>query len=202
MPLYDAVLFDFDGVLVDSEPIHYQCWTEILSGFGIELDWETYRKECVGVADLEMLENLSAQWPEKASVEALAGTYEKKNRRFRELMVEAMPLAPGLDTFLPTLAHLKLAVVSSSGRSEVEPFIEAAGLLGHFDTLVCGREAGELKPKPAPYLKAAAHLGSRNPLVVEDSDTGGAAGRAAGFDVLRVASPLVVVQAVSERLGL
>jgi beta-phosphoglucomutase len=199
---YDAILFDYDGVLADSEPIHYRCWSEILSGFGIAIDWDTYVRECVGVADLEMLENLSAQWPGLVSVEQLTAIYSGKRDRFLEMMMDAMPFAPGLDGFLKSLSDYPLAVVTSSGRSEVEPVLEAAGLRGHFDVLVCGREAGVLKPKPDPYLKAAASLGVRNPLVVEDSDAGAAAGAAAGFDVVRIQAASQMMAAVAERLGI
>ena len=84
---------------------------------------------------------------------------------------------------------LKLAVVSSSGRTEVEPPIVHAGIRERFEVLVCGLEAGKLKPAPEPYLRAAELLGVRRPLVVEDSESGVASAVAAGFDVLRIPHP-------------
>ena len=198
--IYDAILFDFDGVLVDSEPIHYRCWTEILAEFDIAMDWDTYSRECIGVADRSMLENLAAQWPGRLRVEDLLAAWEPKKERFRAMMLEEMPFAPGAGEFIKSLCGYQLAVVSSSGRSEVEPILEAAGLRAHFRTLICGWEAGALKPAPAPYLKAAEVLGVRKPLVVEDSATGEASARAAGFDVVRVKSPVEVAGAVLERL--
>ena len=53
MPIYDAILFDFDGVLADTEPLHCQCWAEILKPFGYELTWETFVREFVGVSEVE-----------------------------------------------------------------------------------------------------------------------------------------------------
>ena len=55
MALYEAVLFDFDGVLVDSEPVHHGVLAEILGPFGIELDWKTYSEHCIGITDRAML---------------------------------------------------------------------------------------------------------------------------------------------------
>ena len=54
MPV-EAVLFDFDGVLLDSEPLHFACWRELLEPLGVPMDWETYRRHCVGVSDRETL---------------------------------------------------------------------------------------------------------------------------------------------------
>ncbi|HVT94120.1 MAG TPA: HAD family phosphatase [Bryobacteraceae bacterium] len=198
--LYDAILFDFDGVLVDSEPVHYRCWTEILSGFGVSMDWQTYTRECVGVADRAMFANLVAQWPGKFQIEQLVEAYEPKKARFRAMMIEELPLAAATQELIKSLNSFPLAVVSSSGRTEVEPILEAAGLRPYFATLVCGWEAGALKPSPAPYLKAAEILGASRPLVVEDSATGEASAKAAGFDVLRVKSPDEVADAVRRQL--
>lgn len=195
------MLFDFDGVLVDSEPIHYRCWTEILTDFDISMDWPTYLRECVGVADRAMFANLIAQWPDKLQEDDLRAAWEPKKARFRELMLDEMPFAPDASQFIKSLDKYSLAVVSSSGRSEVEPILEAAGLRPHFHALVCGWEAGALKPEPAPYLKAAEMLGARKPLVVEDSATGEASARAAGFDVVRVKSPNEVPVKVRVRLS-
>jgi HAD superfamily hydrolase (TIGR01509 family) len=97
-------------------------------------------------------------------------------------------LQPTLDLIAELAPHYKLAVVSSSGRTEVEPPLVRAGIRDHFEVLVCGKEAKQLKPEPDPYLLAAELLKVRRPLVVEDSDAGEASGRAAGFEVLRVGS--------------
>ena len=94
-----------------------------------------------------------------------------------------------------------MAVVSSSGRTEVEPPIVHAGIRHHFLALVCGLEAGKLKPAPEPYLRAAELLQVRKPLVVEDSEAGATAGRAAGFEVLRIAHPDELAAKLRQRLG-
>jgi HAD superfamily hydrolase (TIGR01509 family) len=115
--------------------------------------------------------------------------YALKQALFRHKLTLKSPFLAKTTGLISELAPAyKLAVVSSSGRTEVEPPIIAAGIRDHFQAMVCGKEGGELKPAPEPYLLAAKLLGSTRPLVVEDSAAGEASGRAAGFEVLRVTS--------------
>ena len=198
---YEAILFDFDGVLVDSEPVHYACWTEILSEYGLHLDWEFYCRECIGVADREMLARLCGRHEPPIPVEHLIAQYPRKKQMFRERMLAAGAVADGVPELLAHLRHdFRLAVVSSSGRTEVEPILSAAGILGHFDTTVCGHDVPNLKPAPDPYLEAARRLRVSRALVVEDSDAGVASGRAAGFEVLRIASASELAEALGNAL--
>ena len=118
----------------------------------------------------------------------LYAQYPRKKELFRDRMLDAQPFQQATLELIRELT-LPMAVVSSSGRSEVEPPIVQAGILHYFQAMVCGLEAGKLKPEPDPYLKAASMLGARNPLVIEDSDAGAAAGHAAKFEVLRITHP-------------
>jgi beta-phosphoglucomutase len=199
---YDAILFDFDGVLVDSEPVHHQCWQEILREFGIELTWETFRDHCIGLADRLMLQRLAAQVTPSLDVEALYATYPRKKARFRQLMEEQMPFFVGARELFASLDGYALAVVTSSGRGEVEPILEKAGLARFLRTAVYAGDVKRLKPAPDPYLLAAERVGALRPLVIEDSDAGEQSGRAAGFDVLRVSCSAEVPDAVCQKLGL
>lgn len=201
---YDAILFDFDGVLADSEPVHFESWNHVLAPFGVQLDWETYARECIGVDDRVMIERLCGLRSPPVPFEDVWAGYPRKRDLFRELMRQPGVFHPETLQLARRLveAQMPLAVVSSSGRLEVEEPLESAGILGCFQTLVCGREAERLKPDPAPYLLAAERLGCRQPLVVEDSDAGEASGLAAGFDVLRVTSAGEVARLVQARVGL
>jgi len=182
---FDAILFDFDGVLADTEPIHYQCWVEILAPYGVGLDWDYYQRECIGVSDKLMVERVAPP----GEFDRIWPRYAEKQALFRERMAAASPFLEETARLIAEVAAThKLAVVSSSGRAEIEPPLIAAGIRRYFETLVCGREAGELKPAPDPYLRAAMVLGAKRPLVVEDSAAGEASGKAAGFEVLRVTS--------------
>jgi HAD superfamily hydrolase (TIGR01509 family) len=91
-------------------------------------------------------------------------------------------------------------VVTASSRPDIEPLLVAGGIAGHFDALVCGKEAGRHKPAPDPYLRAAALLDVKKPLVVEDSEAGMASARAAGFEVLAVETAASMPEAVMRRL--
>jgi HAD superfamily hydrolase (TIGR01509 family) len=183
---YDAILFDFDGVLADTEPVHWQCWVEIIEPFGIELPWEVYSRKCIGVSDRKMIEALASEAKTPVDPELLWAQYDDKKRRFRERIIPSNPVSLAAIELVQSLCDYKLALVTSSGRSEVEPVLEAAGIRECFQAAVFGGDVQRLKPAPDPYLKAAELLNARHPLVVEDSDAGCESGLAAGFDVLRV----------------
>jgi HAD superfamily hydrolase (TIGR01509 family) len=183
---YDAILFDFDGVLVDSEPVHFACWKEVLAPLGITLDWETYHAHFIGIADREMLEKLAQLRQPPIDVNVLWEEYPRKRALFRQRMGSGDAVTAEVRHLLRGLDGYRLAVVSSSGRDEIETVINAGGISDCFGALVCREDVTELKPAPEPYQKAARLLGAQKALVVEDSVAGIASGKAAGFDVLEI----------------
>ena len=117
-------------------------------------------------------------------------------------MTAAPPFDAKLGSFLQELAgKYRLAVVSSSSCSEIEPMLEAGGLRQYFQTVVGAENVTHYKPAPDPYLLAAERLKVVAPLVVEDSAAGLAAGRAAGFEVLAIRHPSEVPDLVARRLA-
>jgi HAD superfamily hydrolase (TIGR01509 family) len=199
MPAFDAILFDFDGVLLDSEPVHYACWREALQPLGISLEWEFYRDHCIGIDDRLMLK-LAA--PDRDWDEMWA-RYPVKKELFRARMLAAPPFPEGLRPLLAELAGgYKLAVVTSSSCSEIEPLLVRAGLRDYFATVVGGEDVPRHKPAPDPYLLAAERLGAHAPLVLEDSQPGIASARAAGFAVLEIRDPAEVPARLREALNL
>lgn len=200
---YEAILFDFDGVLADSEPVHYECWRELMIPFGIYLNWPEYQKTCIGVAESVMIEQLRHQVSPPIEFDVLWRLYPRKKEIFAAKMRAGRPVRDETIELITSLQNYKLAVVSSSGRTEVEPPLVQAGIRPFFEALVCGRELVQnLKPAPDPYLKAAELLGVTRALVVEDSDAGVTSGEAAGFDVLRITAPDAVAHELRERLGM
>lgn len=193
---FDSILFDFDGVLADSEGVHFECWTEILTPLGIPLTWEAYCAQCIGITDRAMLEVLAQQKTPPHDVEDLWQYYPKKKALFREKAYANPPIPESTRSLLRELNGWKLAVVSSSGRAEVEPVLERAGVRDCFDIIITGDDVKNRKPHPEPYRLAAERLGVGRPLVVEDSEPGAAAGAAAGFEVLRLASPYELPEAL------
>jgi len=190
MSEFDSVLFDFDGVLLDSEPMHWACWAEVLAPLGVTLTWEFYSACCIGIDDREMLRMMATQSHPPRDWQELWARYPAKKELFRS----RMEVSPRFDAALPEalaalLPRYKLAVVSSSSCSEIEPLLVSGGIRDRFGTVVGGESVQRLKPHPDPYLLAAERLGVRAPLVLEDSEAGLASGRAAGFQVVAIKHP-------------
>jgi beta-phosphoglucomutase len=199
--LYEAILFDFDGVLADSEPVHFECWQEILQTFGLHLDWKTYCEEGIGVSDRILLGLLCQRADPPLDVERLIAEFPRKKDMFRARMLERQPFSADVFELLPELSDYQLAVVTSSGQTEVEPALEKAGLRAFFQAVVYGGDVKQHKPAPDPYLLAVEKLGVRTALAVEDSNAGEASARAAGLDVLRVGTPAEMPALLRQRLG-
>jgi beta-phosphoglucomutase len=181
-----AILFDFDGVLADTEPLHCACWAEALAPQGISLDWQTYRDHCVGLSDPDLVAFVAARAGREADFDKLWAAYPRKQELFRSRALADPPISREVVTLLESLSAYKLALVTSTSRVELEPLLRHAGILDLFDTLVCGEDVTRHKPEPEPYLLAAQRLGVTRALVVEDSPAGLASARAAGFEVLHI----------------
>jgi len=193
---HDALLFDFDGVLADTERVHHRAWNQTLEPLGIQLDWASYQKNFVGVADEVALR-------ERLHLEDRGGLVARKQALFRQGLEESHPFLEDTVGLLEELHNIyTLAVVSSSYKSEVEPPLIRGGIRPCFQLLITGEDVQHFKPSPEPYLLAAERLGARRPLVIEDSDAGVASGVAAGFEVLRVSAVENVGREVRERLGI
>lgn len=202
MPEFDSVLFDFDGVLLDTEPVHCACWADVLGPLGVTLTWDFYREKCIGIDDREMLRMMATQSDPARDWKELWAQYPAKKALFRSRMAGNPPFDPALAEELAKLGQrYKFAVVSSSACSEIEPLLVAGGIRGHFGTVIGGDSVTRLKPDPEPYLLAATRLDAKTPLVLEDSEAGMASGRAAGFQVKAVRHPSEVPAILRELPG-
>jgi beta-phosphoglucomutase len=200
MSAIHAIFFDFDGVLLDTEPVHWASWAEVLSSAGVTLTWEDYRDRYIGIDDRDMLRFIASEADPQHDWDSLWALYPAKKRLFQERM-QAPKFESSLAGMLPALHHqFKLAVVSSSSCSEIEPLLVSGGIREHFDTVVGGGDVVLQKPAPEPYLLAASRLGVETALVLEDSAAGIASGRAAGFEVITVHHPSEVAGLLRQRL--
>jgi HAD superfamily hydrolase (TIGR01509 family) len=181
---FKAVLFDFDGVLVDTEWAIYQAWRRTFEAHGHELPLAVYTR-CIG-SDF-------ATWSPKTHLEDLTGLafdwHDLDARRQQEIMDElgdAGPMA-GVEEMLRIIAArgLPMAVVSSSSHRWVDGWLEKLGLAGHFETTVCRGDTPRIKPAPDLFVEAARRLAAEpgGCLVIEDSHNGLLAARAAGMRV-------------------
>lgn len=189
------MLFDFDGVLADTERVHHWAWNKTLEPLGIQLDWDSYQKNFVGISDEVALR-------ERLHLGDSDHLVARKQALFREGLATAQPFSPDTVRLLQELFNTyTLAVVSSSYKSEVEPPLIRACIRPYFQLVITGNDVKNFKPSPEPYLLAAERLGARRPLVIEDSEAGVASGRAAGFEVLRVSAVEKVSREVREYLA-
>jgi beta-phosphoglucomutase len=188
MAEYEAVLFDFDGVLVDSEPVHHQCWREVLTPYGVDFDWKTYSEHCIGIADRSMLVFLCELADPPLDVAQLEADWPRKRGIYRE-RIHTVGVAADVKALVSELRdQYKLAVVSSSGIDDIGAILERTGLLHMFDTIVTGHDVERRKPAPDPYLLAMRRLGVECGLAIEDSRAGVTSARSAGLDVVEIAN--------------
>jgi len=199
---FQAIFFDFDGVLMDSEPVHCDCWREALAPIGVNVTWQVYEAHCLGSSDRDMMKIFAALSDPPADPARLWKEYPRKKQIFYERMVANPPFVAGLKAFMQELAaQYKLGVVSSSAHDEIDHLLMAAGVYDLLGTVVCGHDAQRVKPAPDPYLLAARNLGVARALVVEDSDAGMESARAAGFEAVRITAPARMIETVRERLA-
>ncbi len=173
---------------MDSEPVHLACWNQLLNNnFGYTVRWEDFAPNCVGVHERGTVEWLIAQRNPPVPFDDLWDLYPRKKQLFRDRMLLSGAVHDDVVDFLKQLrGEYLLAVVTSSGRVEVEPILESSGILPLIQTAVYGSDVKNLKPAPDPYLLACQRLGTTNALVVEDSAAGVASGQAAGLEVLQI----------------
>lgn len=199
---FEALLFDFDGVVVDSEPIHWACWRKVLEPLEVDLPWDYYHAHFIGVSDKRMAEVIAGMGPASVTTADILAAYPRKTELFRAEMASRLPFSPGVPELLAELnSHYRLAVVTSSRKSEVEPVLRAGHLLPLLRTVIYADDVARHKPDPEPYRKAAELLEISRALVIEDSEAGETSGKAAGFPVLRVSSPDEVAPSVRRAIA-
>jgi HAD superfamily hydrolase (TIGR01509 family) len=187
--MFDAILFDNDGVLVDTEALYFRANREALASVGVALDEPTY-------IELFLREGLGAWHLAEARGIDPAGIAElraARDRRYFQLVDEAEIVIPGVSELLPKLAaRFRMAIVTSS---EPGPFTRTharTGLLPHFELVLTRVDYTNAKPDPEPYLCAVSRLGlpPARCLVIEDSERGLRAAKAAGLSCWVVPSGL------------
>lgn len=185
----EALIFDFDGVLADTEPLYWKAWTELLARHGIAFTWEEYCRYGRGVKDEEMLKALPQLASRPEILPALQRQLPTRKQMVRAWSYEQCPIHDSIVHSLLSLHPFRLGLVTSSDRSEVEPLLRLAGIDQCFEALVFREDVHRHKPDPAPYLEIRSRLGVETGIAFEDSEAGIRSATAAGFTAVRVAQP-------------
>ncbi|MGB3536507.1 MAG: HAD family phosphatase [Microcoleaceae cyanobacterium] len=182
-----AILFDLDGTLANTDPLHFKIWQDMLKEQGIEMDHDTYKVKISGRQNPEIIQDLLPDFSPKESEDFA----EYKEQLFRE---QAKNLEP-LSGFLELLnwiekQELKTAVVTNAPRLNAQFMLEALNLTERFKTVVLGEEMTAGKPDPAPYKYCLEQLKIQptETIVFEDSPSGIRSAMGAGIETIAVAS--------------
>lgn len=185
--MIEAVLWDLDGVLVDTARFHYQAWRQLFDDLGRSFSEEDFRRTFGLRNDLIFRQELPGTPAEE--VEDLS---ERKEALFRRFAAGSITPLPGaLELVRYALARgRRLALVTSTPRANIDFVLGQIGLTDSFETIVAAEDVSKGKPEPEGYLLAARRLGvpPDRCLVIEDAPGGIEAGRRAGMRTLAVAT--------------
>lgn len=180
-----AILFDFNGVIVDDEPQHCDALIATLGEYGYALDRETYFREYLGFDDRECFRFTFGRMGRAVDEPALLEAIKRKNVHYERAVRASMRLVPGATEFIESAAldGFQLAIVSGALRREIELVLGLAGLRPHFSEIVAAEDVSACKPDPQGFNRARAQLALApgRCMVIEDSLPGLAAARAAGL---------------------
>jgi HAD superfamily hydrolase (TIGR01509 family) len=186
-----ALLFDFDGTLVDTESIDLRSWQEVFAAHGVEVPLERFALRIGTLNGPDELDELDALLDFPCDREAV-----RAERRRRELeLLAAEPLRAGVGAYLAAARELelRLGIVSSSPRTWIESGLERLGIADGWSVVTCADgDRARCKPSPALYLEALAALGvpAAEAIAFEDSPNGVASARAAGIFCVAVPNPV------------
>ena len=196
--MIQAVFFDFNGVIVDDEPLQMEAYKEVLGREGLTVTEEDYYGS-LGMDDRAFVRAAYGRAERELSDEVLGRVIEAKTAAHRKLLEGELPLFPGVVTLIKALKrNHSIGLVSMARRTEIDHVLERAALASYFDTVVSAEDAAACKPDPSCYNRGLellnrgrgeAHVIPLRPdecLVIEDSPPGIQSARAAGMRTLGV----------------
>ena len=179
-----AVLWDMDGVLIDTTQLHYQTWVNTLAAYGVEYTFEDFNAQ-FGSNNRRVM----ALVMDNPSEELIQEVTDKKESRYREMVREHVDVYPGVEDWLKRFQawHLPQAICSSAPQENIDASIAATGFASYFDLQVSAALFPS-KPNPEVYLRASRHFGipPQRCLVIEDATVGVEGAHRAGMKCLAV----------------
>ncbi len=184
---FRAYLFDCDGTIADSMPLHYTAWKKALKEWNCELDEKLFYA-WGGMPVAEIIATLNERHGLSMPVEIVSC---RKENLYFELLPQLKAVPEALEHIEAEYGRIPFAVVSGSTRESVVASLVSLELLDRFDTLVCAGDYKKSKPDPEAFLLAAARLGvdPETCLVFEDTEMGIQAAKAAGMASVKVPPP-------------
>jgi beta-phosphoglucomutase family hydrolase len=184
---FKAYLFDCDGTIADSMPLHYVAWKKALAEWGCEFPERTFYA-WGGLPAAEIVATLAREQGLTMPAEEVA---HRKEDLYYEILHELQAVPEVLEQIEKNHGRIPFAVVSGSTRDSVTKSLAALGILDKFDTLVCAGDYTKSKPDPEPFLTAAKRLGvaPADCLVFEDTEMGIQAATAAGMASVKILQP-------------
>jgi beta-phosphoglucomutase len=194
-----ALIFDFNGIIVDDEPIHFKLFKRVLAEEGIELTEEDYYARYLGFDDRGAFTAAYREHGRSLDEKLLAQLIDRKAGYYQNAIRNKVRIFPGVEKLVASLVPaLPLAVASGALRQEIETILSTAGLLKHFAVIISAENVDHGKPEPEIFLKALVGLNARvenndpidaaDCLVIEDSKEGIRGARRAGMKCLAVSN--------------
>lgn len=197
-----AVIFDFDGVITDSEILHLRSFNEVLAQFGVEIATKDYYKEYLGLTDLDLFNLLADKNLLEIDARQITNLAEQKKQVFEKLAKTEGRIIEGVRDFLQMLKQndIPMAICSGALLAEIELILEEARLRPFFEAIVSAEQVKKGKPNPEGFLLTlqklnhivSAEAGIQNSILanqciaIEDSHWGLEAARAAGMHTIAV----------------
>lgn len=170
--MLSALLFDLDGTLADTNPIHFSSWQEILKRYGLEIEQDFYDYHISGKHNPQIIKDILPQ----LSLDEGIQLADEKESYFRELSRNLMEPLPGLVDFLTwaKAQNLQLALVTNAPKANADFMLNALGFSDTFSVVVLGEESPKAKPDPIPYQITLEKLGisKEKAIAFEDSPSG------------------------------
>lgn len=193
-----ALLLDFNGVIIDDEPIQMRAYQELLAAENIAMTDEEYY-ECLGMDDTTFVETAYERAGKKPETNKVLEITQKKSQKWREIIADGVPLFENVENFIQKMANdFALGIVSMSSRQDILHVLELTNLTNCFDVIISSEDVAKCKPDPECYRKGFRELDLARTsnghlpmihsecVVIEDSPPGVQAGRSAEMQVLGV----------------
>ena len=192
--MLQAIIFDFDGVLVDSEPLHYRAFVETVRPLGVTFDYEHYRQHYIGFDDRDAFRAISGEFTIEMDENRINELISSKAAAFARIVSAGITPMPGaVELLREAAATVPVALCSGALAQDISlilPQLGEGGVAGCFKAMVTADDVQRSKPDPQSYVLAAQRLGIApgNCMAIEDTPAGIASAKAAGLYALGVAS--------------